>query len=485
VEGQEADRSLATVAALRLTLAAETTFDVHKGDSLRADAYRRSTAAAVVCNPPFSDRNWGQEELAHDARWVYGVPARLESELAWVQHALAHAVPGGSVVMLMPPASASRPSGRRIRAELVRRGALRAVISLPPRLAAHYAIPLQIWVLQQPSGKTPPSHVLVVDVSGFTADQTRPGSATAPTWDAIRNHVVSAWTSFNADPASVASTSEVALAVPVMDLLDDETDLAPSKYLLSARATSVSPSELASQHAQMTTVLEDLSRLLSGLPTVELPVSGPADEPSLADLAEKDAVSIRRVTTRSATGQEEQPISMLRGRILTGSDLARAMPPSEVGEVIADELRNPSIREGDVLVPTVGRRLTARVATGQDVGAYLSPTVVLIRPDPVMIDPWYLAGRLSSSGGGRQAARMASTMSGSIRFDPRRVRIPLLPIEVQRQQGEIFRSLWEFARSLRAAHDQGLDFIHNMIDVITAPATTPERRQADASISLT
>ena len=66
-----------------------------------------------MCNPPFADRNWGLEKLADDPRWVYGVPPRLESELAWVQHALAHVVPGGSVVMLMPPAAAprARPDG--------------------------------------------------------------------------------------------------------------------------------------------------------------------------------------------------------------------------------------------------------------------------------------------------------------------------------------------------------------------------------------
>ena len=87
------------------------------------------------------------------------------------------------------------------------------------------------------------------------------------------------------------------------------------------------------------------------------------------------------------------------------------------------------IREGDILVPLIGRRLTARVAEGPDVGAYLSSTVFLIRPDAETIDPWFLAGLLSSSGGGRQSARMASAIGDNIHFEPRRVRVPLLPIE--------------------------------------------------------
>jgi type I restriction-modification system DNA methylase subunit len=155
VEGQEADASLAIAAALRVAFASGASFDVHARDSLRDDADTEGTADAVVCNPPFADRNWGAEDAASDlGRWEYGVPPRLESELAWVQHALWHARPGGTVVVLMPPAAAARPSGRRIRSRLLQAGVFRAVISLPPRLAAHYALALQVWVLTNPRRNT-------------------------------------------------------------------------------------------------------------------------------------------------------------------------------------------------------------------------------------------------------------------------------------------------------------------------------------------
>lgn len=67
------------------------------------------------------------------------------------------------------------------------------------------------------------------------------------------------------------------------------------------------------------------------------------------------------------------------------------------------------------------------MAQGQDVGAVLSSSVVLIRPDSAVFDPWYLDGLLSSSDSGRQATRMASSLGDTVRFDPRRVRIPVLP----------------------------------------------------------
>lgn len=123
VRGQEVDPDLAALTALRLALHSEAPVRIHVGDSLRADAYPSRTADAVLSHPPFNDRNWGHDELGYDARWEYGFPPRTESELAWVQHALAHAREDGAVVLLMPPAAASRRSGRRIRADLLRRGA--------------------------------------------------------------------------------------------------------------------------------------------------------------------------------------------------------------------------------------------------------------------------------------------------------------------------------------------------------------------------
>ncbi|MET7850744.1 N-6 DNA methylase [Streptomyces avermitilis] len=121
-------RARRSAVSLMLT-APETTVTVRAADSLRADAFPCLVADAVLCNPPFGVRDWGHDELAYDPRWAYGVPPRAESELAWVQHALAHLPSGGYAALILPPATAGRASGRRVRAELVRGGALRAVIA--------------------------------------------------------------------------------------------------------------------------------------------------------------------------------------------------------------------------------------------------------------------------------------------------------------------------------------------------------------------
>ena len=493
VEGQEADAALAVVAALRVAFAGGASFDVHVGDSLRDDAYTGGTADAVVCNPPFADRNWGAEDAAADlGRWEYGVPPRLESELAWVQHALWHARPGGTVVVLMPPAAAARSSGRRIRSRLLQAGAFRAVISLPPRLAAHYALALQVWVLTKPAKEHSPRPVLMIDASGFAASgQSRAGArpSDVPTWDEVRTLIQRAWVTFSSDdsglPDNAGGTGDarigsdlgsVASRVPVGELLGEDVDITPARHLPSVPVARVSPDLLTRHRSSLQALLAELPHLLPDLPQ-NRSLTGPAPrESSLEELAHSGMLYIRRTGPRAVL--EESSLPKVRRIIITGRDLVRAVPPAEEDDVLDDEVLSPRIREGDVLVPHVARQLIARVAQGQDVGAALSSSVVLIRPDPAVLDPWYLAGLLSSRDSGRQAARMASTLGNTIRFDPRRVRIPVLPIEDQRTLGAAFRRLADLARALRAAHDEGNALIRDLIDAtVSSISAAPELRR--------
>ncbi|WP_241193120.1 N-6 DNA methylase, partial [Streptomyces sp. ADI98-10] len=234
---QEADAGLAALTALRLALGPGGTHSsppslaVRTGDTLRADAFPRLATDTVLCHPPFNDRNWGHDELAYDPRWEYGFPARVESELAWVQHALARLRDGGTAVLLMPPAAASRRSGRRIRADLLRRGALRAVIALPAGTAPPYGIPLHLWVLRRPTpGVRPGPDLLLADTARLAASAGETGGKAAGggrdrlDWPVVRAAVLDAWR----DRADLPGVSRV---VPVVELLDDDVDLAPARYL--------------------------------------------------------------------------------------------------------------------------------------------------------------------------------------------------------------------------------------------------------------
>ncbi|GAA5115283.1 HsdM family class I SAM-dependent methyltransferase [Haloechinothrix salitolerans] len=223
VLGQEIADDQAALARVRVDITASDG-DVHRGDSLRSDAFPDKRADAVVCNPPFGVRDWGHDELAYDPRWVYGLPPRSESELAWVQHCLAHLRADGTAVVVMPPGAAVRSGGRRIRAELVRTGALRAVIALPQGAALPLHVNLQLWVLAPPPSAGP-RPILFVDAS------TEPNRGREIDWKAVSERVLAAWRAFREDPESVEPEPGVVRTRSVVDLLDDTVDLTPQRHV--------------------------------------------------------------------------------------------------------------------------------------------------------------------------------------------------------------------------------------------------------------
>ncbi|MEU0099242.1 N-6 DNA methylase [Streptomyces sp. NPDC006267] len=244
--GQDTHADARRVAQVRAALAAPGAAEpvrIAAGDSLRADAFPGLRADLVVCEPPTAVADWGREQLLIDPRWEAGVPSRGESELAWLQHCYHHTAPGGRAVVVLPASVAQRRSGRRVRAELVRRGCVAAVAALPPGLAAAHALPLHLWLLSRPSGAgRPRATVRMVDLGANSPD--------GP-WEPQRHQEA---------------------RVPLVDLLDDEVDLTPGRYVREPEP------DYAVEYARLREELEArLGRLRALLP--ELPPRGGAGGP--------------------------------------------------------------------------------------------------------------------------------------------------------------------------------------------------------------
>ncbi|WP_217142390.1 N-6 DNA methylase [Streptomyces sp. AC627_RSS907] len=459
--GQDTLPVQARRSAVSLTLTApEATVTVRAGDSLRADAFTDLVADAVLCNPPYGVRDWGHDELAYDPRWAYGVPARAESELAWVQHALAHLSPGGYAALLLPPATAGRASGRRVRAELVRSGALRAVIALPAGASVPLHVGLQVWVLQRPEPGGPErKSVLFVDTAteapagaaagrGGTAVAARTRGASrsaAVDWAGVTARALEAWGTFTADPDTFEGEPGVAHAVGVVDLLDDVVDLTPARLVRASRS-EVDPAKLS---AEVDATRQDLVKAAKALARTAGREGWSASDAgarewrtaTASDLARGGALTLLRTLPENARGREDGEDREAGPRaVLTGSDITRGSAPT--GDPA--ELRSgtaPVIAAGDVLVRAVASAdgPMARVAGEEDAGALLGHQVHLFRPDPARLDAWFLAGFL----GAEENIAGASTGSTVLTVAPGRLRVPLLPLEEQRRYGEAFRRVQE------------------------------------------
>ncbi|MFI0348928.1 N-6 DNA methylase [Actinomadura sp. 9N407] len=434
--GQEADEATARITAVRLALQTGDAV-IRAGDSLRQDAFPEVQADLVVTNPPFNDRNWGYDELIADPRWEYGLPPRMESELAWAQHALAHARPGGMVILLMPPAAANRRSGRRIRGQLLRSGVLRGVFGLPVGAVPNMAVPLSVWIMRRPAPGDPRvDHILMVS----TADR-----------EDFAERALAAWQRFQRDPSAEYDEPGVGRAVRIIDLLDDEVDLDPGRHVQRVA------------DRRFTTVRTEAEDLLSGLrqalPSLEDVDEQPLSAGTFGDHAKAGILSLHQAPLKMETETGGVPV-------LTVQDVISESPPSGRTE---EDPGHVLLQQGDVVTLATARGAVPRVVTGKEEGAALGPHLYLVRADPDHFEPEFIAGFLHIAA--RAVAARGS--SASNRLDVRRARLPRLPLDQQRRYGEAFTGLAAFESALRKVSDTGLELLGLSLDGLGDGALRP------------
>ncbi|NRQ31987.1 N-6 DNA methylase [Nonomuraea sp. NN258] len=337
VLGQELSETSAAIAAARLRLRGVEAA-VLPGDAMRHDGFPGERADAVVCDPPFNERAWGYEELTGDPRWEYGLPPRGEPELAWVQHCLTHVRPGGLVAILMPPAAASRKAGRRIRANLLRAGALRAVVALPGS---------DLWLLRRPAaGERPPSEVLILDAGANLA-------AVEPAWQAY-----------------LEDRSEQ--TVRIIDLLADEVDMTPARHQRR--------DDLGRAFAEA----RDRFLAAAAVPPDLKVLDQPLDQPvtTVGDLIKEGLVIAVLAPPRMVVGGGDLPV-------LTADDIAHGTAPSGLASAQQSLV---TVRPGDVVASYSSVRVI------DEGGAVLGPHLTLYRVDARRLDPDFLAGYLRAAG---------------------------------------------------------------------------------------
>ncbi|RKS78737.1 N-6 DNA methylase [Actinomadura pelletieri DSM 43383] len=460
--GQDVDAVPAAVTAARLRFSGGdrlSSVEVTVGDSVRDGV--PGGADVIVCSPPTNERSWAQAEPATDPRWIYGLPPRSESELAWIQIILGALRPGGTGVVLLPPAVAVRRAGRRIRREMLRGGAIRSIIALPVGAAPPHSVGLHIWLVRRPADEPPPADdVLMID----TADCRVPLSngRYEVDWDAVRERV----TSGVRDGKGPGVQS-----VPVMDLLDEQVDLSPARHVPPSDTTV--DSDLREEWIAFNSSLDrivGLSRSLSTMPVVS---TGAPVNVTVAELHRAGALSFvhGKAVPEHLLHRGERPSSGIR--VLTLADLLPGSGPGQwIDDTELEELKNAgdiTITEPqDVIVVSATRAFDAWVELAAPM--VLGPQLTALRPTVGQLDPWYLAGSLRTSANLRRAGGHASTTS---RVDLSRLEIRRLPLQEQQKLGDVFRRLMTFETSLAELSNVGTDLGRTLSDLLAAGRLTP------------
>jgi len=264
--GQDLDRGNVHTARRVLAEAGVNSDGIAVGSPFGDDALARyrQAAAAVVCLPPVRT-TWPADELSLDLPWEFAPPSQLDPYLAWLQVCYAYVRPGGFAVVPMPPAAAVRASGRRVRAEMLRAGALRHVVALPDRFAAHLPGAWQLWVLSRPVNR-PQYTVLMVDLTGLRREDV---PTDGPSWDKVYR-----------DPATCRD-------VEAIELLDEDVLLLPSRHV-EAPVRDVAP-EYDKLRAELAKAAAALDVKLPALPRGKGPT--PQTWMSITDLVRLGAVT--------------------------------------------------------------------------------------------------------------------------------------------------------------------------------------------------
>ncbi|WP_326807189.1 SAM-dependent methyltransferase [Streptomyces sp. NBC_01775] len=472
--GGDRDPVLSALTDVRLRLgfaareAAAPLIDVRSADSLRTDPFAGTAADIVLCNPPFNERDWGYEELATDARWSHGLPPRTEPELAWVQHCLARLRPGGSAVLLLPPAVAARKAGRRIRGSLLRTGHLRAVVALPPGCAAPHSVSLHLWVLRTPVPKEGPragERLLLADAA--SRFPRTPGREATPDWGAIGSFVRDAFAapdSRDSRGESEAGASDYVTRVPVIDLLDHEVDLTPGRHI--APSSSDTALRLAKSWQEFGKLVTDLGTSCGRLAALNLTADA-TETPTattVAELTRAGALTLRsgQQPPEGTVGEGQPPgdgVPLLTVPDLYTEGESRGwLAPEDVrasGAVVAEP--------GEVVVVGVARAFSAWVHEGQP--TVLGPQLHAVRVHPDQLDAWFLAGSLRAPANARQAGTHTTSSS---RIDVRRLQVRQVPLVEQRRYGAAFRELAEFEQMVLRTHALGRGLARGLGDELAA-----------------
>lgn len=414
---------------------------------------------AVLTNPPFNSPHLPTGD--EDARWIFGSPPPHNANYAWPQIAISALGPEGTAAVLMP-LQATVTSDKRehlIRSQMVERGAVTAIISLPPRLFAAANVAATVWVLRSPTSG--PQSVLFVDARRMTLQDA--GQTIRKAYDQK--------TLLADSRIEELDGGGTAARVSIATVRQRNYSLNPADYMGTSIALAPGPAlEATGRLRNLENLRARLTELDARVGTLQLfeRVGFDGDLPEgwkrlpLSDVCSAVQAGPSYSRFQADEGSKDAPVPVIASRHLQGGRVVAA-DPRNVSENLAQRLAKFRLAVNDILCVRSGTPTApAIVETGQD-GWLFDTNLIRLRVKPDTADPRFLLGFLSlpavldwmrdrSTG-----SAIAFITAGSLR----QLEVPLPPLAEQRA---IASSLLTFDE-LIAAHE---DFARAASDVQTA-----------------
>lgn len=180
LNGQEINLSTWAICKMNMLFHDATGADIKKGDTIREPKHTNGgvlkTFDVVLANPPFSLKNWGEEEAKGDAygRFVYGIPPKSYGDLAFVEHMIASLNSKGRMGTVVPHGVLFRGGAEgKIRKGLLDKNTdlIEAIIGLPQNIFYGTGIPAALLIINKDKAENRKGKILFIDASsGFIKD---------------------------------------------------------------------------------------------------------------------------------------------------------------------------------------------------------------------------------------------------------------------------------------------------------------------------
>lgn len=163
IYGQEMDNATAAMARMNMILHENPTAEVWKDNTLSNPHYKNKDGSLktfdfVVANPPFSTKAWSSGfDPEHDLyeRFVDGIPPKKNGDYAFLLHIIRSMKSNGKGAVILPHGVLFRGNAEgEIRRNIINKGYIKGIISLPPNLFFGTGIPACIIVLDKENAGT-------------------------------------------------------------------------------------------------------------------------------------------------------------------------------------------------------------------------------------------------------------------------------------------------------------------------------------------
>lgn len=352
------------------------------GNSLVGDVLGSVSGDLVVADPPLGLMFKPATDDEKSIDWEFGTPKSSNADTGWLQLAISHLLPGGTAIVVTSLGTLfqSDRATAQIRNEMVRRGAVQAIFTLPAKVRTNTAVRLAVWVLTTPDRADRRTNVLLVDLGADDAKSLDPQGAG-----------VNMFRQWMADERAPLDPT-FAVSVPVTDLLAPDATLVPSRWI-TIEEESRSPSDWIQR---VETSYQAAEHTLSGgfsVPRITATPNQTTPETlTISDLKKRGSIGVlkgRHMERYNGSG-ESYPILSVREARSSRPDQDSASDRAEAVPSTMSQLVLP----GDVLVYPDGDDVVARVWT--EPGWVLGRFMQAIR---ILDDSWnahYLAAALNS-----------------------------------------------------------------------------------------